>query len=177
MISIEQLKEKLEYNEKIGIFKWKIDNQNQVCHNDIAGTIHSNGYVYIKIDGETYRAHKLAWFYYYGVYPKQELDHINKIKSDNRITNLREITHINNLRNTKIYKNNTSSVKGVTFDKSRNKWRAQIVVNQHTYNLGRFKDFDEAVCTRLIVEQCLNWLNSDASSPAHQYVRKNIQRR
>ena len=171
MLSLHYLKSILDYNPMTGLFKWLIDIGNGINANDTAGTLHSNGYVYITIDGKMYRAHRLAWFYYYENDAPTEIDHKNRIRNDNRIDNLRLITHINNLRNTNLYSNNTSTVTGVVFEKSRNKWRAQIIVNKKTYNLGRFIEFDDAVCCRLATEQCLNWTDTSAE----YYVKNNIQ--
>lgn len=77
----------------------------------------SLGYVQIKISGKLYHAHRLAWLYVYGYMPEKEIDHINRIRDDNRIANLREATSQLNSLNTGIYKNNTSGSKGIYYNK------------------------------------------------------------
>ena len=81
-----------------------------------------------------------------------QVDHIDHDRLNNRIENLRLVTNSINGKNTKMHKNNTTGVTGVTFDKNRNKYKAQIVVNHKLDNLGRFNTFEEAVQARLQAE-------------------------
>ena len=60
----------------------------------MAGSVHSTGYVRIGVDGGKYTAHCLAWLYTHGVWPSDQIDHINGNRSDNRIANLRERRHL-----------------------------------------------------------------------------------
>jgi len=137
----------------------------------------SKGYVSIRINGILYLAHRLAWFWVYGYMPENDLDHIKRVRNDNRIRRLREISKSCNSQNIGTLKNNTSGVKGVNLDKNTNKWGAKIESNNKKYHLGAYKDFDEAVCARLAGEQCLNWGVCDSASPAYLYVKEHIQRR
>lgn len=169
-----QLKSILDYNPNTGIFKWKISNSNRIKPGDIAGIL-TQGYCKIGINGKLYLAHHLAWFYVYGYFPENEIDHINRNGTDNRIENLREVSRICNARNTKNRSNNTSGIKGVSFHKQTNKWQVQITVNQKRISLGCHDEFDEAVCYRLVAEQCFNWKGCDSISPAYNYVKNTIQ--
>lgn len=81
------------------------------------------------------------------------LDHINGNKNDNRKSNLRETNHSTNAMNCRIWSHNKSGVTGVSFAKEKNRWIAQITVNQKSKIIGRFKDFTEAVKARLMAEQ------------------------
>lgn len=84
-------------------------------------------------------------------FPKDmEVDHVNGQGSefDNRKSNLRVATHVENNQNKTKYKNNTSGHKGVTWDKSKNKWKAQIGINNTTINLGRFDNIQDAIDAR-----------------------------
>ncbi|MEK6878193.1 MAG: HNH endonuclease [Nanoarchaeota archaeon] len=81
------------------------------------------------------------------------IDHINGNKLDNRKCNLRFVTYSQNLMNSKLPNNNTSGYKGVTWDKNRNRWRAQIKINKKEINLGRFIKKEEAIKTRKRAEQ------------------------
>lgn len=99
------------------------------------GTIKPKGYMVAVVDGKSYRLHHLIWLYHHGFLPK-ELDHINRDRSDNRIENLRECNHSQNLGNSRP---RVHRFKGVTFCKQTGKWRAQL--NGH---LGRFDTIEEA---------------------------------
>ena len=169
----KRLKEVLFYDPKIGDFIWKISTGN-VKIGDIASCLNFYGYIRISVDGVRYKAHRLAWLYEYGYFPENDLDHIDRIKTNNRIKNLREASRSCNMRNTGNQKNNTSGIKGICFDKANNKWESRIKVNRITKHLGRYKDFNDAVCARLAGEQCLNWSSCDSNSPAYQYVKKHI---
>lgn len=176
MINQNQLHKILDYEPDTGLFKWKIRIANRIQKESFAGTLKGNGYLYIAINQKQYLAHRLAWLYVYGYFPEYGVDHINRIPTDNRICNLREVSQICNLRNTGNYSNNKSGVKGVGFDKQTSKWLSRITINQKTIKIGRYSNFDDAVCARLIVEQCLGWSGCDSNSPAYTYVKENIQK-
>lgn len=138
----------------------------------IAGGVDHNGCRYIKIKGTKYSAHRLAWLYYHGVFPKNEIDHINRDKEDNRYRNLRDVSRMCNMRNSRNYHNNKSGVKGVSWHTWHKKWAVNVRIMNKQYYLGYFCDYDEVVLTRLAAEQCLNWEGCDSSSPAYQYAIK-----
>jgi hypothetical protein len=110
-------------------------------------TLDGKGYRVVTVFGKRYLVHRLIWLYVYGDQPKI-LDHINGIKTDNRINNLREVTTQTNNMNRKIAKNNTSGVVGVYFNKKSNIWCAQMKFDGVTYHLGSSNNFDEAVKMR-----------------------------
>jgi len=110
-------------------------------------TAYNRGYVRIGFQNKVYLAHKLAWLYVYGDWPI-ELDHINHNRADNRISNLRLVTHSDNMKNQRKCKNNTSGVTGVNWDKQTNKWRAEIMVNRKGIKLGRFTELQDAIQIR-----------------------------
>jgi len=170
MITQSRLKEVLDYDHLTGIFTW-VQSRRGVKKGSIAGT-RKDGYIHIKIDNKTYYAHRLAWLHYYGYFPENFLDHKDRIRNHNWIKNLREASSQCNLRNTGNYLSNTSGVKGVCFDKGKQKLAAAIRLNSKRYHLGYFTDLTEAVAHRLSAEQCLNWSNCDSSSPAYQHMQK-----
>lgn len=174
MLTQEYLKEILHYDKETGIFIWKRNLSTK--NKKEAGWIDGNNYRQINLKNKQYYCHRLAWLYEYGYFPENEIDHINKIRNDNRICNLREVSRVCNARNGKLSINNTSGVKGVSFFKRDNNWTAQIMINYKTYKLGYYDDFDDAVCARLAAEQCLNWSGCDKSSPAYLYVKENIKK-
>jgi len=78
MITQAGLKELLNYNPETGDFAW-------VKSKKPAGGISSYGYRRIIIDGKEHKAHRLAWLYTHGVFPEDQIDHINGVRHDNRI--------------------------------------------------------------------------------------------
>lgn len=174
-LTYEELHRQLNYDHLTGVFRWKISNTIRVKIGDIAGCKNTQGYISIGIDELEYKAHRLAWFYTYGYMPENGLDHKDRIKHHNWILNLREVSQQCNIRNTGNFSHNTSGIKGVYWNKIKNKWYARVAVDRKGKHLGYFKDFDEAVCHRLAAEQCLNWSACDSNSPALQYVKDHIQ--
>ena len=176
MITHEQLINILDYNENTGVFVWKNPSRySPSMAGEFAGNKNSLGYIAISIDMIKYYGHRLAWLYVHGYFPEGEIDHKNKIRNDNRISNLREVSHQCNLRNSKNSSNNTSGVKGVYWFKRTKRWGAGITIFGKDHHLGYYDDFDDAVCARLAGEQSVNWHGCDSSSPAFCYVRDNIQ--
>ena len=143
-LSVKQLFDYLNYDPKTGVFTWKVDMGRGGKIGDVAGNVNHRGYRSIWIKGLYFYAHRLAWAMSYGEWPQLFVDHINQSKSDNRICNLRQASRSENLFNHGRNKNNTSGVKGVTFCKRDNKWRAQIRIDSKTFNLGRFVTKKEA---------------------------------
>lgn len=160
-----------DYNEDTGVLSWKCSPRNGKGKvGNEAGCINGSGYRQVYIRGKLYLVHRLAWFFKYGAFPKTIIDHINRNKLDNRISNLRCASKQLNASNTLNYSHNKSGVKGVYWCTRSKRWRSAIKVNQKQIHLGFFKDFDEAVCSRLAYEQCLGL----DDSPAHRYVMNNI---
>jgi len=142
-LSFDELRESLNYDADTGIFTWNKNHQ-IVKKGDFAGYLKKNGYHSIWYKGKSYQAHRLAWFYFYGYMPEKSIDHINGIKNDNRIENLREATVAENLKNIKKYSTNKSGYKGVHFCNSRKKWIAQCTFNKKKITLGTFSNALEA---------------------------------
>jgi hypothetical protein len=100
-------------------------------------------YMATKIGGQHFCIHKLVWLWHYGVLPEQ-LDHINRNSVDNRIENLRLASSCENMSNRKIFSNNTSGCKGVSWHKQHNRWFAYVNVRKKRKNLGYFDDLELA---------------------------------
>src|SRR5258705_11915799 len=124
-LTLEFLKSRWDYDPISGLFIRKITWAGNRA-GDIAGYVGGRGYIYIGILGYRILAHRLAWFYSYGVWPDDHIDHINGCKIDNRLENLRIITNAQNIWGSKIQKRNTSGHKGIFWDKSRQQWTAKI---------------------------------------------------
>ena len=141
-----RLKEILHYDCELGIFTrakalppYKVG--------EIAGHKHHRGYINIRVDGRLYWAHRLAWLYVYGAWPKDQLDHINRNREDNRIANLREASNGENQQNRKVQSTSKTGFTGVTFDKTKGKWCARITKDKKLYNLGHFSNLEDAINT------------------------------
>ena len=139
LISHERLRALLSYDPSTGDFTWLVNRRGPVKAGDIAGSRQNMGYHSIKLDGIPYLAHRLAWFFIRGAWPESDIDHVNGIRTDNRIENLRMITRSENLQNQRGPKsNNTSGFLGVSWDKHGRKWVAQItILGKQTY-IGSF---------------------------------------
>lgn len=156
----EYLKECLDYNPDTGSFTWKErpadhfkDLKGFRIHkarfaNKEAGTIGSQGYSHIFINKKSYRLQRLAWLYCYGYMPLLFVDHINGIRSDNRLSNLREVSNTENIKNGKKRKNNTSGVQGVSWHQKAGKWMAQIMVDRKSVYLGLHETLSAAISAR-----------------------------
>jgi len=90
------------------------------------------------------RAHRIAWFLYHGVWPKDQIDHINNIRHDNRIVNLREATGFENQGNQKVRVGGSSKYKGVHWNKEAKKWHSQIQLKGKVSYLGHYDNEEEA---------------------------------
>lgn len=144
MLTQERLKELLEYDPETGVFVWKITRRGKAKAGARAGAINNNGYEHIWIDQIAYKSHRLAWLYVNGSWPARAIDHINRIKSDNRITNLREATKAQNGWNRGKNSNNTSGYPGVSWHKTVGKWSARIRIDSARKHLGYFDTPEEA---------------------------------
>jgi hypothetical protein len=111
---------------------------------DIAGRINEWGYREICIDRHLYRANRLAVFYMTGEWPTALVDHVDLNKANDRWSNLRHATHSQNHANSNAHADNTSGIKGVSWDASRRKWQAQIGVKGRNIYLGRHSTRAEA---------------------------------
>jgi len=111
-LTVERLKKFLEYSSDSGVFTRRVATGGSKV-GDIAGTKHRTGYIHIRVDGKKYSAHRLVWLYKYGVFPSRDIDHINHVRDDNRLSNLREVSKQENMQNSSKYSTNTSGVVGV----------------------------------------------------------------
>ena len=147
MITQEKLKENFVYDSESGIFSRK-DNGKECLGLNI------RGYVEFKCYGVNRLAHRLAWLYVCGEWPKQ-IDHINGNRKDNRIVNLRNVGYRENTKNQRMAINNKSGVVGVYWSADRNKWRAVITADKKVYNLGCFEDLEVAKeCRKFAEKMC-----------------------
>lgn len=108
------------------------------------GSLDKDGYLIIKIKKKQYKAHRLVYAFFNGKFPEQEIDHINRIRTDNRIDNLRAVTRIENVRNSYVPPNKETGVVGVHISNNTNK-KYTIRLNK---KICRFYTLEEAVMAR-----------------------------
>ena len=148
-ISQKELKEFLVYCPDTGIFTWA-KSRRGVNKDDIAGTLSDQGYIKIALMYKKYRAHHLAFLYMTGSFPPNQVDHINRIRDDNRWNNLRLATAKINARNRGKAKNNKSSTTGVNWCNTYQKWR--VTIGKTPTHVGYFKTQFSAVYARHYAE-------------------------
>ena len=143
ILTQERLRQKLIYFPETGLFIWK-DLFDKYGFEKIAGTLHESGYQKIQVDRKIYRAHRLAWLYTFGEFPLQDIDHINRIRSDNRIENLRCVSRSENMLNLDPASSvNKSGFRGLKKTKN-NSWSVRVMVDGKTKYIGTFKDAKQA---------------------------------
>lgn len=150
--SQKELLNTFQYNHITGELTWKTSPVSNIKIGDIAGCKFKNGYIYVGISGKQYRAHRIIWKIIYG-YDPGEIDHKNHNKSDNSLKNLREVTHIENMRNQKTFSNNTSKTTGVYWHKRKELWQASIGVKGKLKHLGYFNCINAAISARKKAEE------------------------
>lgn len=165
-LTAEQLREILHYDPETGIFTWKVRTSRRVKVGDVAGCTGGNGYLRIRVCSRKYQAHRLAWLYVNGTWPKDQLDHINRNRSDNRISNLRDVTNKQNHQNRSKSSNNTSGHPGVSWHKRYSKWQARIRHNYKLIHLGYFDTKEEALSARKAAEK-FYWATPKHNNPNH----------
>jgi len=140
MLTAERLRELVRYDPVTGLFyrRWKCGERRVGCDN-------GRGYVVLRLDDKLYQAHRLAWLYVHGVFPAADIDHINGVRDDNRIVNLRPATRAENLRH-KRHRNKTGC-KGVMVHRDANRkkrYGAQMAPGGAYRFLGWFAALEEA---------------------------------
>lgn len=151
LLTQSRLKEVLHYDAESGVFTWAIDRP-KAKKGKVAGGFTDRGYLTIGLDGVKYRAHRLAWLYVHGVYPSQ-IDHLNHVRHDNRMINLRATNSYGNSRNKSRPSDNKSGVVGVSLSNRIGKKNIQWEVKVCGKFLGYFDNFLDAVCKRKSVER------------------------
>lgn len=141
--TLNYLHQILAYDPETGFFTRKV-NQGKAKHGDAAGMIRRDGYLYIGYGGKRTVAQRLAWLMTHGEFPKGQIDHINGARNDNRIANLRDVSHSGNQQNRfGPQRNNTTGFLGVT-KTPYGKFHANIKLNGKTKFIGSFENPESA---------------------------------
>ena len=139
----ERLKELLSYDPDTGLFTHK-GSKPGILVGSVAGTKDKYGYIKIGLDYKQYTAHRLVFLYTTGKWPEMQVDHINRKRDDNRLSNLREANNRENAQNMGVFVTNKSGYTGVCWNKKDKRWKAQICVNKKVNFLGYFDTPEEA---------------------------------
>ena len=137
----EDVEEYLEYRD--GHLWWIDPTSNKVKKGQRFGCKDSNKYIRGSLKSQKYYEHSLIWFYHYGIWPKDQLDHINGIRDDNRIENLRECNNQQNSKNSAMKSSNTSGSTGVYWSKRDRRWIGEVMIGGNKIYIGRSKNIEE----------------------------------
>jgi hypothetical protein len=175
-LTAEQLRSVLHYDPDTGLFRWKEGIEHWRAGLP-AGTktrtsrgreslvigigttsrgIQYRPYIQLGIEKRVYHAHRLAWLYVYGEWPHRDIDHINGDATDNRIINLRLATASQNAMNRRLRRDNTSGIKGVSWNKKSGQWLAHIGYGGKILHLGLYDTIEEAKVARLKAAKTLH---------------------
>lgn len=158
LLTQKDVRDLFYYNENTGVFLWRIKTSN-IKPGMRAGCDNGYGYIQVSIRNNLYLQHRLVWLYVYGEFPPYDIDHINGIRDDNRITNLRKCTRSENFQNLSMRKTNKSGYIGVSWHKKSGKWRSYISCNNKTTHLGLFDTPEEASKAYLKAKSDLHTFN------------------
>lgn len=153
-ITVDRVRELFDYDDNEGYLRWKVARQ-KINKGDIAGYISSSdGYWYVCIDYVEMLAHRAIWLWKTGQWPKCQIDHKDRNRSNNKWNNLREATNSENMRNvgrTAQSNNRSTNYRGI--DIKRGKYRVRIHVDGKEVVVGRFLSLQEAKAARLAAEE------------------------
>lgn len=145
MLTQQEALAALCYSPDTGELNWLVQ-RGRVVPGQRAGAFDHRGYLIVRIFGRIYKAHRVAWLMVHGSWPKGQIDHINGMKSDNRLCNLRDVSALINSQNQHKAqtRNRSSGLRGVTLDRFTGKWKAQLRFAGRNYQIGRFNSPEEA---------------------------------
>ncbi len=155
MLTQKLVKDRYIYNNDTGELHSKM-------YNRVVGSKSKRGYLQISINKKTYLVHRIIWLYVHGVMP-ETIDHINHIKDDNRLINLRNATQSQNTKNKSLCSNNTSGHNGVV--KKGNRWTAFVMQNKKRIFLGSFATVEEAVQARKLANVKYGFHENHGTTP------------
>lgn len=148
MIDQETVKKLFHYDAQSGMLLWRNGNGRNVKPWQQANSLNSNGYYAVKINGINYSVHRIIWLYVNGKFPNGDIDHKNRIRNDNRLCNLRDVSRTDNAQNISLPRHNKSGHIGVSWFKKHKAWTVYIKVNKKNKWLGCYKNLNDAIAAR-----------------------------
>jgi len=150
MPTAARVRDVLAYNPETGVLRWRVSVSNNIKAGAVAGYVTSTGYRNVCVGWREYRAHRLIWLHVHGEWPRDQIDHINGKRDDNRLCNLREVTNrLNGENRTKSNRNSGTGLLGVSLAKGDTRFRATITIAGKLRHLGYFATAEEAHCAYL----------------------------
>ena len=163
-LTYDDLHKRFKYFPDSGIL---IDKEND----SLIGKINYAGYLNVFLNGRLYGVHRIVYFMYYGYMPKGQIDHINRIRNDNRIENLREVFASENAKNRGNGKTNKSGIIGIRWLGHVKRWKVYITFKGKLIHIGNFKFFINAAKARLYAENIFNYTQHTIESPAAKFLK------
>ena len=154
-MKISELKTKLRYNPETGHLVRIKTGKPAYCEPH-------RGYLRVAVGRKRWRAHRVCWALHYGYWPRQ-IDHINGVRTDNRLENLRDVEASGNAKNKRRDCRNKSGVTGVSWDKRTKRWYAKICSGGVQQSLGKHKDKADAIAARKVAEKALGFHSNHGS--------------
>jgi hypothetical protein len=153
----DEVRALLDYDAAAGIFRWRDAPCTHILAGAVAGNCDMKGYTRISINGRQHKAHRLAWLYVTGAWPEHQIDHIDGQRSNNAISNLRSVTSFQNCHNRAKQRSPASSrYIGVSWERIRRRWKAQIGLGGKQRYLGLFDTQEEAYSAYLAAKAQLH---------------------
>lgn len=159
IVTQRRLKELFSYDPHTGKFTRLVRVCSKVLVGDTPGYKEADGYLRFNVDGTRYTAHRLAWLFTYGAWPSKEIDHINGIRDDNRIANLRECSREENHQNRSVGTRNKSGVLGAFWNTYHKKWESAIVCGGKKTFLGYHDTVESAMAAYQTAKKIIHTFN------------------
>jgi hypothetical protein len=158
-LNADVVRELLDYEPETGLFRWKKSRRRRTKVGAIAGGLHVDGYMQIKLKeyGCCPFLHRLAFLIMTGDWPKGEVDHIDGVRTNNVWNNLRDTCRTENMCNRKLGSNNRSGIFGVSYLEGSNYWRCRITINKKEIQLGKFDNLLDAASARKSAEMSIGF--------------------
>lgn len=143
-LTVEEVREMFSYDPADGVLRWRLDRSPKARAGAPVGCIHRSGYLVTLIRRKNYQVHRLIWAFVYGCWPPEHVDHVNGVRSDNRLQNIRACSPSENGRNKGRQVNNTTGFKGVSFCSREGRYQTTCRVNGRKKWIGYFDTPEEA---------------------------------
>jgi hypothetical protein len=170
LLTYELVRELFDYKD--GGLYWKSSRNGRGWAGDRFGRVHMDGYRNGYVHGLTVSEHRLIFLLHNGYYTENQIDHINRDKSDNRIENLREVSYSCNAKNCGLSVRSKSGVTGVTPNPRGNGWRVRVSIDGKLNHLKTCKELGEAVIVRWKAEVKHDYPDCNSTSSAYTYLRE-----